>query len=322
MPLPSRFDVIIIGGGPAGLSAGLYTARAKLKTLLIEGSAIGGRMSEAWEIENYPGFTEAVHGYDLGQKMFEQATKFGVENAQSSVTAIKVDGTVKTVTTNIGDYVAPAVIIAGGSERRKLGVPGEKELAGRGVSFCATCDGPFFRDKVVAVIGGGNGALNEATHISHFASKVYVIHRRDAMRATKVLQDKAFADPKIEFIWNTDVAAIEGESAVERLKLKNAKTGEESVLPVGGVFIAVGLVPCTDYLKGVVDMDPYGAVMTNDKMETNMPGIYAAGDVRANSVRQVVTAAGDGATAAIYAQKYISENDTKNPNIEIGNIIE
>ena len=322
MPLPSRFDVIIIGGGPAGLSAGLYTARAKLKTLLIEGSAIGGRMSEAWEIENYPGFTEAVHGYDLGQKMFEQATKFGVEHAQSSVTAIKVDGTDKTVTTNIGDYVAPAVIIAGGSERRKLGVPGEKELAGRGVSFCATCDGPFFRDKVCAVVGGGDAAMDEGLFVTRYASKVYVIHRRDAMRATKVLQDKAFADPKIEFIWNTDVAAIEGESAVERLKLKNAKTGEESVLPVGGVFIAVGLVPCTDYLKGVVDMDPYGAVMTNDKMETNMPGIYAAGDVRANSVRQVVTAAGDGATAAIYAQKYISENDTKNPNIEIGNIIE
>ncbi len=322
MPSPSRFDVIIIGGGPAGLSAGLYTSRAKLKTLLIEGSAIGGRMAEAWEIENYPGFTEAVHGYDLGQKMFEQATKFGVEHAQTSVTAIKIDGIDKTVTTNIGDYIAPAIIIAGGSERRKLGVPGEKELSGRGVSFCATCDGPFFRDKVVAVIGGGNGALNEATHISHFASKVYVIHRRDTMRATKVLQDKAFADPKIEFIWNTDVAAIEGEGAVERLKLKNAKTGEESVLPVGGVFIAVGLVPCTDYLKGVVDVDQYGAVMTNDKMETNAPGIYAAGDVRANSVRQVVTAAGDGATAAIYAQKYISEKDTKNPNAETGNIIE
>ena len=307
MPSPSRYDVIIIGGGPAGLSAGLYTARAKLKTLLIEGSAIGGRMAEAWEIENYPGITEAVHGYDLGQKMFEQATRFGVEHAQTSVTRISLDGADKTVATNIGDYIAPAVIIAGGSERRKLGVPGEKELTGRGVSFCATCDGPFFRDKVVAVIGGGNGALNEATHISHFASKVYVIHRRDSMRATKVLQDKAFADPKIEFIWHTEVVAIEGEGAVERLKLKNIKTGEASELPVGGVFIAVGLVPSTEYIKGVVDIDQYGAVITNDKMETNVPGIYAAGDVRANSVRQVVTAAGDGATAAIYAQKYISE---------------
>ena len=307
MPAPSPYDVIIIGGGPAGLTAALYTARAKLKTLLVEGSAIGGRMAEAWEIENYPGFTEPVHGYDLGQKMFEQANRFGVEHAQTSVTGIKIDGAEKIVSTGIGDYVAPAIIIAGGSERRKLGVPGERELTGRGVSFCATCDGPFFREKVVAVIGGGNGALNEATHISHFASRVYVIHRRDNMRATKVLQDKVFAEPKITFIWDTEVTAIEGADSVERLQLKNVKTGAETSLDVGGVFIAVGLVPNTDYLKGLVDIDPYGAVITNDKMETNIPGIYAAGDVRANSIRQVVSAAGDGATAAVYAQKFISE---------------
>jgi thioredoxin reductase (NADPH) len=307
MPAPSRYDIIIIGGGPAGLTAALYTARAKLKTLVIEGSAIGGRMAEAWEIENYPGFIEPVHGYDLGQKMFDQANRFGVEHAQTSVTGIKIGGGNKTVSTAIGDYIAPAVIIAGGSERRKLGVPGEKELTGRGVSFCATCDGPFFREKVVAVIGGGNGALNEATHISHFASKVYVIHRRDSMRATKVLQDKAFADPKIEFIWNTEVTAINGTDSVESLKLKNVSSGSESILPVGGVFIAVGLVPNTQYLKSLVDIDAYGAIITNDKMETNVPGIYAAGDVRANSIRQVVSAAGDVATAAVYAQKYISE---------------
>ncbi|MEL7561994.1 thioredoxin-disulfide reductase [Dehalogenimonas sp. 4OHTPN] len=308
MSAPSRYDVIIIGGGPAGLSAGLYTARAKLKTLIIEGSAIGGRMAEAWEIENYPGFTEAVHGYDLGQKMYEQATRFGAEHAQTSVTGIRVDGREKIVTTPIGDYAAPAVIIAGGSERRKLGVPGETELTGRGVSFCATCDGPFFREKVVAVVGGGNAALNEATHISHFASKVYVIHRRDSMRATKVLQEKAFSDPKIEFIWNTEVTAIEGKDSVERLKLKNVQTGAESALPAQGVFIAVGLIPNTGYLQNIISIDQYGAVITNDKMETNVPGIYAAGDVRANSVRQVVTAAGDGATAALYAQKFISES--------------
>ncbi len=306
-PAPSRFDIIIIGGGPAGLTAALYSARAKMKTLVIEGSAIGGRMAEAWEIENYPGFTEPIHGYDLGQKMFEQANKFGVEHAQTSVLGIKVDGFDKTVTTSIGDYIAPAVIIAGGSERRKLGVPGEKELTGRGVSFCATCDGPFFREKVVAVVGGGNAALNEATHISHFASKVYVIHRRDSLRATMALQDKAKADPKINFIWDSEVTAIEGEDSVEDLKLKNVKTGAESTLPVGGIFIAVGLVPNTDYLKTIVLMDDYGAVITNDKMETNVPGIYAAGDVRSNSIRQVVSAAGDGATAAVYAQKYISE---------------
>lgn len=308
MSAPSRYDIIIIGGGPAGLSAGLYTARAKLKTLIIEGSAIGGRMAEAWEIENYPGFTEAVHGYDLGQKMYEQATRFGAEHAQTSVTGIRIDGREKVITTPLGEYAAPAVIIAGGSERRKLGVPGETQLTGRGVSFCATCDGPFFREKVVAVVGGGNGALNEATHISHFAAKVYVIHRRDAMRATKVLQEKALADPKIEFIWNTEVISIEGADSVEGLKLRNVQTGSESALPVGGVFIAVGLIPNTAYLANIVKVDEYGAVITNDKMETNVPGIYAAGDVRANSVRQVITAAGDGATAAIYAQKYVSES--------------
>lgn len=307
MPTPSQYDVIIIGGGPAGLTAGIYCSRAKLKTLLIEGSAIGGRMAEAWEIENYPGFIEPINGYDLTQKMFEQASKFGVIHAQESVTDINVNGLNINIQTTIGTYQAPAIIIAGGSERRKLGVLGEKELTGRGVSFCATCDGPFFRDKIVAVAGGGNGALNEATHISHFASKVYIIHRRDTLRATAVLQEKARSDPKIEFIWNTDIFAIEGDDMVERLKLKNLKTGAMSDLPVSGVFIAIGLVPNTEYLNNVVEMDSYGAVLTNDKMETNVPGIFAAGDVRANSVRQVVTAAGDGATAAIYAQKYISE---------------
>jgi thioredoxin reductase (NADPH) len=308
---PSRYDVLIVGGGPAGLTAGLYAARAKLKTIMIEGSGIGGRMAEAWEIDNYPGFTEAISGYELSQKMLQQATRFGLEQAQTSVTGLKVAGGDKIVTTAIGEYVARTVIIAGGSERRKLGVRGEKELTGRGVSFCATCDGPFFKDKVVAVIGGGNAALNEATHISHFASRVYVIHRRDSMRATLMLQEKAKADPKIEFIYNTEVLSIDGENFVEKLRLKNVKSGAESSLEVGGVFIAVGLIPNTEYLKGVVDVDGYGAVITNDKMETSAVGIYAAGDVRSNSIRQVITAAGDGATAAVYAQNYLSDNPVK-----------
>lgn len=306
MPAPSQYDVIIIGGGPAGLTAGLYTGRAKLKTAIIEGSAIGGRMAEAWEIENYPGIVEPINGYELTQKMYEQTVKFGVEHIQTGVSGIELSGGNKVVKTSLGDYTARALIIAGGSERRKLGVPGEKDLVGRGVSFCATCDGPFFRNKIVAVIGGGNGALNEAIHLTHFADKIYIIHRRDKLRATPVLQEKAKSDNKIEFIWNTDVSAIEGDGTVERLKLKNVVTGEETSLPVGGVFVAVGLIPNTDYLKGVVELNQVGAVITNENMETNTPGVYAAGDVRANSVRQVVTAAGDGATAASNAQNYLS----------------
>jgi thioredoxin reductase (NADPH) len=263
-------------------------------------------MAEAWEIENYPGFVEVINGYDLTQRMHEQTNKFGVEHIQTGVNGIEDKGSYKVVKTRLGDYQAKALIIAGGSERRKLGVPGEKELVGRGVSFCATCDGPFFRNKIVAVIGGGNGALNEAVHLTHFAERVFIIHRRDSLRATPVLQEKAKSDPKISFIWNTDVVAIEGKDSVERLKLINTKTGDESILEVGGIFVAVGLIPNTDYLKGVVDLDRNGAVVTNVRMETSVSGIYAAGDVRADSARQVVSAAGDGATAASYAQNYLS----------------
>ena len=306
MPTQSPYDVIIVGGGPAGLTAGLYTSRAKLKTAIIEGSAIGGRMAEAWEIENYPGFVESINGYDLTQRMHEQTNKFGVEHIQTGVNGIEDQGPLKIVKTSLGEYAGKVLIIAGGSERRKLGIPGEKELIGRGVSFCATCDGPFFRNKTVAVVGGGNGALNEAIHLTHFAEHVYVIHRRDKLRATPVLQEKARSDPKISFIFNADVVAIEGSDTVERIIIKDVINGDESIKQVRGVFIAVGLIPNTEYLKGAIALNQFGAVITNVKMETNVPGIYAAGDVRADSVRQVVSAAGDGATAASYAQEYLT----------------
>jgi thioredoxin reductase (NADPH) len=237
--------------------------------------------------------------------MHEQALLYGTEVINDDVTAIKIEDKVKTVLTSQGEFSAKALIIAGGSERQKLNAPGEKEYTGRGVSYCATCDAPFFRDKTVAIVGGGNAALYEALHIAKFASKVYIIHRRDQLRATPVVQDKVFAEPKIEMIWNTVVKEVLGETFVNKLKLENVNTGKESTLELDGVFVAIGLVPNTAYLKGIVDMDEKGAVIVNGKMETSVPGIYAAGDIRVNSIRQVIAAAGDGAVAAVSAANFI-----------------
>ncbi len=303
----NRYDIIIIGGGPAGLTAGIYTARTKLKSLLIEKGVPGGKMAEAVWLENYPGFPEGISGYELSQLMHQQATKYGLETLMSTVTDIDIGDRNKVVKTTDGQFSARAVIITGGSERRRLDVPGEKEFTGKGVSYCATCDGPFFQDKEVAVIGGGNAAVSEAVHLTRFASKVTVVHRRDQLRATDILQERALAEPKIEFLWNTTVSAITGDKFVEGLKLKNLKTGKTSDLKLSGVFISIGLIPNTGYLKGIVPLDDYGHIITNLRMETEIPGIYAAGDIRHNSIRQVIAATGDGAVAAVYAKKYLSE---------------
>jgi len=300
------YDVIIIGGGPAGLTAGIYASRSKLKTILLETSLIGGKMSEAWEIENFPGFPR-IGGYDLAQLMFQQAISFGLEHLQREVSAVEIRNDIKTIKTGGGDYAGRAAIITGGSERQKLGVPGEKEFLGRGVSFCSTCDGPFFRGRTVAVVGGGNVAVSEALHLTSFASKVYIIHRRDQLRATPVMADKAKQHPIIEIIWDSVVEAIEGDGAVEKVRLTNVKTGEKSELKLDGVFISIGLKPNTAYLKNLLELDEQGGIMVNDKMETSAPGIYAAGDIRHNSIRQAIAAAGDGAVAATYVQKYLSE---------------
>jgi thioredoxin reductase (NADPH) len=300
-----EYDVIIIGGGPAGLSAGIYTARARLGSLLIERGAVGGQIINAEWVENYPGFAEGISGFDLTQAMHQQATKFGLETVIAEVTEIKT-GERKVVRTSQGDFVAKAIIIANGSERQKLAVPGEAEFTGKGVSYCATCDAAFFRDKPVVVVGGGNAAITEALQLSKFASRVIVIHRRDQLRAMNILQEKAFAEPKIEFLWDTVIEEIVGETFVNKLRIRNTKTGEESFLDVSGVFMAIGFKPNTDYLKGILTLDTTGAIVTNDRMETDVPGILAAGDIRSNSIRQVIAAAGDGATAAIYAERYIT----------------
>jgi len=302
-----EYEVIIIGGGPAGLTAGLYMARDRRDSLLIEKGMIGGLIAIADWIENYPGFPEGISGFELGELMQKQVKKFELKTVCAEVTGIELKGKQKVIRTTEGDFTAKAVIIAGGSELSKLGVPGEEEFIGKGVSYCATCDAAFFNGQPVAVVGGGDAAISEALHLAKFASKVVVIHRRDQLRATRILQEKAFSESKMEFLWNTTVEAIEGKDLVSSLKLRQVKTREESNLGVGGVFIAVGFKPNTDYLKDILPLDADGCIITNERMETEIPGILAAGDIRSNSVRQVIAAAGDGATAAIYADKFLSE---------------
>jgi thioredoxin reductase (NADPH) len=304
----NNYDVIIVGGGPAGLTAGLYAARAGLNSILIDKGIFGGQITYAEHVENFTGFPDGISGMELGEKMHQQAQKHGLNTIFGEVAGLEIRGALKIVKTTEGDYAGKSVILAGGAVRRKLGVEGETRLTGRGVSYCAVCDGSFFRDQKLAVIGGGDTAITEALHLTHFAAKVTIIHRRDQLRATYILQQKVMADPKIDFLWDTTVTGIEGEGSVERIKLLNVKTGLTSVKEVSGVFIAVGTSPDTAYLRGIVPLDESAYIITNEKMETPVPGILAAGDIRHNSARQAITAAGDGATAAIYAQKYLTES--------------
>ena len=305
--MTEKYDVVIIGGGPAGLTAGLYVSRARLNSLLIEKGVVGGQVANAGRVENYPGLPEGISGLELGQLMHQQATKFGLKTLLAEATGIELQEGQKVIRTTKGNFIAKAVIIAGGSERQKLGVPGEGKFTGKGVSYCATCDAAFFREQPVAVVGGGDAAITEALHLAKFVSRVTVIHRRDQLRASRILQEKAFSQPKIEFRWNSIVEKIEGGDLVKRIRLREVKTGEESALEVAGIFVSIGLKPNTDYLKGILPLDATGLVITDEKMETKIPGIFAAGDIRHNSARQAITAAGDGATAAIYAEKFISK---------------
>jgi thioredoxin reductase (NADPH) len=305
--LEKVYDVIIVGGGPAGLSAGLYASRARLSTLLIEKGIFGGQIVNTERVENYPGFPDGISGFELGQLMYQQAEKYGLETVAAEVTSLEISERGKVLKTTDGEYIARAVIIAGGAEYNRLGVPGEEGFIGKGVSYCATCDGAFFKEQVVAVIGGGNSAVEEALHLAKFASKVILIHRRDQLRASKLHQERAFANPRLEFVWDTVVEEILGPGKVRGLKVRNVKTGEITTLDVSGVFIYVGLHPETDYLKGLLTLDEEGRIPTTQGMETEIPGIFAAGDIRKNSPRQVIIAAGEGATAAISAEKFLME---------------
>jgi len=300
------YDVIIIGGGPAGLSAGLYAARARLNALLIEKIMTGGLIANTEWVDNYPGFPDGVGGYELTQLMEKQALKYGLETLIAEVTGIELKSQPKVVNTTQGDFSARTVIIASGCERTKMGTPGEDEFTGKGVSYCATCDAFFFQEKPVAVVGGGNSAISEALHLAKIASRVTVIHRRNELRATRILQEKAFAEPKIEFAWNKVVEAVEGQDMVKRLVLRDVTNNEKSALDVAGVFISIGFKPNTIYLKGTLPLNEAGYIITNEKMETEVPGVFAAGDIRSGSIQQVITAAGDGATAAVYAERFIT----------------
>jgi thioredoxin reductase (NADPH) len=302
----SKYEVIIIGGGPAGLTAGLYTSRAGLKSLLVERGIFGGQIVNARQVDNYPGFPDSISGFELASLMHEQAIKYGLETINAMVTAIKPGGKYSVITAE-SNFEAEAVIIAAGSEYRKLEVPGEEELLGHGVSYCATCDGFLFRDLDVAVVGGGDTAITDALELSEHASKVYVIHRRDQLRAGQVLQQKALARPKLEPVWNTVVEEIIGDNKVSCLSLRNVKTGEITKLEVAGVFVAIGFEPNSQSFADIVELDETGLIKTDELMATSAPGIFAVGDIRKNSPRQVAGAVGDGATAALSAFKYLRE---------------
>ncbi len=303
------YDIVIIGGGATGLSAALYSARAMLKVLVLEKLACGGQILITDVIENYPGFPDGILGPDLAQLYERQATKFGAEIRYEMVEDIRVERESKVIVTSESEYSAKAVIIATGGEHNKLGVPGEEEYAGKGVSYCATCDGNFFRDQPVAVVGGGDSAVQEGLYLTQMTSKVTIVHRRDELRASRVLQQRAFSNPKMEFRWNQEVQQIQGDGLMEALILKDVNTGERSTFKVPGVFIFIGFHPTTGFLrKGLIELDGGGHIVTSIRMETNVPGIFAGGDVRARSDRQLGTAVGDGITAALSAYHYLSDD--------------
>ena len=300
-------NVIIIGSGPAGLTAALYTARANLKPLLIEGLEAGGQLMLTTLVENWPGYRDGIMGPDLMAEMRAQSERFGAEVVRGIVTAVDLSRRPFVVTTSEGEYRTRGLIIATGATARLLGLPSERALVGHGVSTCATCDGYFFRGKPIAVVGGGDSALEEAIFLTRFASHVTLIHRRDTLRASKIMQDKAFANPKIHFEWNTEVVDVTdgGQGAVTGLHLKSNRTGEEKVLPVDGVFVAIGHTPNTSLFTGQLDMDAAGYLVAREGSKTNVPGVFACGDVQDHVYRQAITAAGSGCMAAIDAERYL-----------------
>lgn len=303
--MAGEYDIIIIGGGAAGFTAGLYAARDRCRALLLERFSAGGQVLNCPHIENYPGFPDGVAGYTLGPLLQQQATNMGLEMQLAEVHNIALDGAMKVLQTDDGEVRTRALIIATGSSFSKLNIPGEEELNGKGVSHCASCDGAFFMDQPVVVIGGGDAALDEGVHLTEYVSSVTVVHRGAELSACRLLRERAQANEKLTFRFNTVVTAIEGSDEVQRVRLADVKTGEQSQLDVTGAFIFIGLTPNTQFLSGVVPLNEKGQIVTDLSMCTSVPGIFAAGDVRAESSRQLVSAAGDGATAALAAVRYV-----------------
>ncbi len=300
------YDVVVIGGGPGGYTAAMYAARAGLDTLVLEKLTAGGQMTETLQIDNYPGFEEGIDGITLGEKMQAGAERFGVETRMAEVARAKLAGNVKTLETDLGTVYAKAVIIATGARHRHLGLEEEEQLVGRGVGYCAACDGMFYKDKIVAVVGGGNSAAADAMLLSRVARKVYLIHRRDSLRASKVYHDPLMKAERVEFLWNTTVSGLIHTEKLTGVNLKNVQTGEESDLALDGLFISIGRAPETGLFAGQIALDDQGYIAADETTRTSLPGVFAVGDVRTKPMRQIVTAVGDGAVAALYAEEYLS----------------
>ncbi|WP_367891026.1 thioredoxin-disulfide reductase [uncultured Clostridium sp.] len=299
------YDIIIIGSGPAGLSAAIYAQRACLDTIVIEKNGIsGGQVLNTWEVDNYPGFP-GVTGFELSRQFREHANKLGARVVQDEVVQVELSGNVKKVVCEEETYEARCVILASGAHHRTLEVPGEEELRGAGVSYCATCDGAFFRGRTVAVVGGGDAALEDAIFLARMCEKVYIVHRRDKLRGAKRLQERLQALENIEFVWNSETVAIEGKAQVEALRLRQTKTGEEKRLDVDGVFIAVGIAPESELYAGQLELDEQGYIRADESGQTSVPGVFAAGDVRTKALRQILTAASDGANCVASAERYL-----------------
>ena len=301
------YDVIVIGGGPGGYTAALYAARANLSVAILEKLSPGGQMGTTDVIDNYPGFPQGVNGFELAMQMKEGAERFGAQTQLAEVTQVELAGQVKTVHTSGGDYQARTVALATGAHPRELGLPGERELRGRGVSYCATCDGMFYRGKTVVVVGGGNTAVSDVLYLSRLCEKVYLVHRRDTLRASKVYLDPLQKAENVEFVWDSEVKQLLRDQAVTGVRVRNKKTGEERDIPCGGVFVAVGYLPNTELYRGQVELDEAGYVLADETTQTNLPGVFAVGDLRKKPLRQVVTAASDGAVAAHFIEEYLNQ---------------
>lgn len=305
------YDVIIIGGGPGGYTAALYSTRAGLDTLLLEKMAAGGQMALTAEIDNYPGFDEGIDGFSLGEKMRAGAERFGARTEMTEVLALELNGEIKTVHTPEGDYYGRSVILSTGAAPRELGIEGENELTGRGVHYCAACDGMFYKGKTVVVVGGGNTAAEDAVLLSRVCEKVILVHRRDTLRATKVYHEPLKKASNVEFVWNSTVTELLQEERLTGIKVKNVQTGKERVIACDGVFVSVGRKPATELVKGQIALDEGGYVIADETTRTNLPGVFAAGDLRTKALRQIVTAASDGAIAAYYAEEYLNGLEMK-----------